>query len=113
MIDWDHNKTRQVDWILGTGMIVRDDALKQVGFMDERFFMYFEDTDWCRRFWEANWLVYYIHDIEIVHYHGRPSAQTSVIFGFLSKQTRIHIVSWLKYFIKYLEKKEIKINEKN
>ena len=85
-------------------MIIRDEALKQVGLMDEKFFMYFEDTDWCRRFWEHSWQIYYIHDIEIVHYHGRPSAQTSAIFSAFNKQTRIHVSSWLKYFLKYLGK---------
>jgi len=102
MFDWDHNQSRPVDWVLGTGMIVRNEAIKQVGLMDERFFMYFEDVDWCRRFWENQWQVYYIHDIEIVHYHGRGSAKkTGLPSIFLNKLTRVHITSWMKYFIKY------------
>ena len=106
MAEWDHGENRNVDWVIGTGMFVRDKALKDVGLMDERFFMYFEDVDWCRRFWENNWPVHYLSEVEIIHYHGRPSAKTeglikSVLFN---PNARVHINSWLKYFIKYFGK---------
>ncbi|MBI5038044.1 MAG: glycosyltransferase family 2 protein [Candidatus Kerfeldbacteria bacterium] len=108
MLDWDHNETRAVDWVIGTGMIVRHEALQHVGLMDERFFMYFEDVDWCRRFWESDWHVMYIHLIEVVHYHGRGSAkQHGLISIMLNRQTRVHIISWLKYVWKYLGKQQI------
>jgi len=112
MFDWDHNETRSVPWVIGTGMIVRTDAIKQVGLMDERFFMYFEDTDWCRRFWENDWKVHYIHDIEIVHYYGRDSAKVTGMASILNKQTRTHINSWIKYSIKYLNRKKIDVQKK-
>ena len=112
MLDWDHNTSMRVEWVIGTGMIVRNEALKQVGLMDERFFMYFEDVDWCRRFWENNWYVYYIADIEIVHYYSRDSAKKMGIISVLSKQTRVHITSWLKYVIKYLGKERPNVNTK-
>ena len=107
MLDWNHQERRPVDWVLGTGMFVRAEAIKEVGLMDERFFMFFEDTDWCRRFWEKNWPVYYFADAEIVHYHGRPSLNRGGIWDlFFNRGTRIHIQSWLKYFLKYLFKKK-------
>jgi len=102
MLDWDHKNSRPIDWVIGTGMIVRHKAIKQVGLMDERFFMYFEDVDWCRRFWINNWKIYYISDIEIVHYYSRDSAKQMGIISLFNKQTRVHITSWIKYFIKYL-----------
>ncbi len=105
MLDWDHQTTRDVDWVIGTGMIVRNTAIKQVGLMDERFFMYFEDVDWCRRFWNNNWKVRYIADIEIVHYYSRDSAKKLGIISILNKQTRVHISSWLKYIVKYIGQK--------
>lgn len=102
MLDWDHGKTIPVDWVIGTGLLVRNEAIKQVGLMDERFFMYFEDVDWCRRFWENNWSVYYIHDIEIVHYHSRGSASKNGLPSvFLNRLTRVHVYSWIKYCLKY------------
>jgi len=112
MFDWDHNSTRPVPWVIGTGMIVRGSTLKQVGLMDERYFMYFEDVDWCRKFWENDWKVYYIHDIEIVHYHGRDSAKVMGLVSIFNKQTRVHITSWLKYFLKYLGRSKINVPKK-
>jgi N-acetylglucosaminyl-diphospho-decaprenol L-rhamnosyltransferase len=62
-----------VDWISGTCMAVRRRTLDEIGPMDERFFMYFEDADLCRRAREAGWLVYYLPQIEIFHHSGASS----------------------------------------
>jgi len=111
MKSWDHGQTSFVDWVIGTGMFVRHEALAKAGLMDERFFMYFEDTDWCRRFWESGWKVCYVADIEIIHYHGRPSLKSGGITDlFFNKGTRIHIASWLKYFLKNIFKSKINHN---
>src|SRR5918993_701964 len=48
-----------VDWVSGACMAIRRDAMRQIGPLDERFFMYFEDADLCRRARAAGWLVYY------------------------------------------------------
>ena len=60
----------QVDWISGACMAIQRRPLKEIGPMDERFFMYFEDADLCRRVREAGWLVYYLPQIEVLHYTG-------------------------------------------
>ena len=62
-----------VDWVSGTCMAVRHRTLEEIGPMDERFFMYFEDTDLCRRAREAGWLVYYLPQVEIFHHSGASS----------------------------------------
>ncbi len=102
MLDWDHSSTRPVEWVLGSCMMVRKEAVDAVGPMDERFFMYFEDVDWCRRFWQAGWKVVYLADATMVHYHQRMSAESPGLNGVFQKLTRIHIQSGLKYFRKYL-----------
>jgi GT2 family glycosyltransferase len=104
MSDWDHGENRPVDWVLGGCMIVRKEALDKVGLLDERFFLYFDDIDWCRRFWQAGWQVYYIAEAEMVHYHRRESAENPGLRGLFSYPKRTHIVSWVKYFLKYLNK---------
>ena len=103
MKDFNHNETRPVDWIMGSAMFVRDEAIKKVGMFDDRFWMYAEDSDWCRRMWEANWPVYYVHDIVIRHTHGRGSAKVPGVFRALlkNKLARIHLKSWLKYMWKW------------
>jgi N-acetylglucosaminyl-diphospho-decaprenol L-rhamnosyltransferase len=62
-----------VDWISGTCMTVRRRTLEEIGPMDERFFMYFEDADLCRRAREAGWLVYYLPQVKVFHHTGASS----------------------------------------
>ncbi len=104
MVDFDHQTSRPVGWILGACMMARRKAINDVGLFDERFFLYVEDTDWCRRFWEAGWQVHYVSTSEIVHYHERQSAENPGLTGIFSYATRVHISSWLKYFMKYRKK---------
>ncbi len=66
-----------VDWIAGTCMAVRRSTLEEIGGMDERFFMYFEDADLCRRARETGWLVYYLPQIEVSHHSGASSGDRS------------------------------------
>ncbi len=103
MKDFDHESTRPVDALMGSAMFVRGEAIKNVGRFDERFWMYFEDVDWCIRMWEAGWFVYYIHDIVLKHRHGRGSAKVPGIFRafFKNKLARVHFFSWIKYFLKW------------
>ena len=62
-----------VDWVSGACMILRRQTLEEIGQMDERFFMYFEDADLCRRAREAGWLVYYLPQVEVLHHTGASS----------------------------------------
>ena len=101
MTDYDRSVTREVDWLLGAVLMVRRSALLKVGFFDERYFLYFEDTDWCRRFWQAGYRVVYFTGAEMVHYHERLSARGSWFTSLFRKSTRVHIASALKYFRKW------------
>jgi N-acetylglucosaminyl-diphospho-decaprenol L-rhamnosyltransferase len=62
-----------VDWVSGACMIIRRRTLEEIGPVDERFFMYFEDADLCRRAREAGWLVYYLPQVEVLHHTGASS----------------------------------------
>ncbi|MBI2637251.1 MAG: glycosyltransferase family 2 protein [Parcubacteria group bacterium] len=87
MADWDHRDNRPVDWVQGSCMIVRRDAIRDVGLMDERYFLFLEDTDWCRRFWEAGFEVRYAADVEIIHYHGRASVSNHFYLALFNKMS--------------------------
>jgi len=100
MLTWDHKDNRKVDWVQGSCMIVRKDAIQGVGLMDERYFMFMEDTDWCRRFWRKGWEVWYIANVEIVHYHARASA-AKFHRTLFNKLSWIHVFSAIKYFKKW------------
>jgi len=106
MQDEDHKKRMKVDWIFGACLFIRKEFLQTVGFFDERFFLYFEDCDLCRRFWKKGYDVWYLGDVELVHYHDRLSARRKGVVSVFSKGGRMHIVSGIRYFIKYLGEKK-------
>jgi len=94
-----------VDWLMGSAMMVRKSDLEKVGVFDETFFMYFEDVDWARRFWENGLRVMYFPKATMYHYHFQSSKKKSLFETLLSKYARIHIKSAFKYFSKYKFKK--------
>jgi len=61
---------KEVDWLSGAYMLIRSKAIKEVGLLDENYFMYFEDVDLCKRMWNNGWKVVYYPKAEIIHYVG-------------------------------------------
>lgn len=61
---------RNVDCVVGAAMLITPQAIKKVGMLDERYFMYFEDLDYCRRVWRSGLRVYYLPGAEVIHHHG-------------------------------------------
>lgn len=61
------------DWVSGACMVVRRKAIDDVGFMDERFFIYWEDADLCKRMWQSGWKVVYFPQADVIHYVGGSS----------------------------------------
>jgi N-acetylglucosaminyl-diphospho-decaprenol L-rhamnosyltransferase len=59
----------------GAYLMVRREAVGQIGGLDERIFMYAEDVDWCYRFHQAGWEVWYLPQAPIIHYGGQSSKQ--------------------------------------
>lgn len=100
MIDFDHQKTREVDWLLGAALVVRKAVIDQVGAFNENFFLYFADFELCDRIRFHGYKVVYYPDVHIVHYHRRESAQRSFwggIGSLLNYTTRIHLKDWRTY----------------
>jgi len=59
-----------VDWMVGAFLIARREAVAAVGLMDERFFLYSEEIDWCYRFWQSGWSVAHLPVMTVVHHTG-------------------------------------------
>ena len=96
----------EADWVMGSASAISRSNLDKIGEMDERFFMYFEDVDWCWRCWENNLKVIYNPNLAVYHYHGAQSSNKSVLRAVLfNKYSRIHIASALKFFLKHFGKK--------
>ncbi len=113
-LDWflmkkerEKNQPFDCDWLMGSAMMTTAEAIKKVGKMDEKYFMYFEDVDWCRRFWENNLRVVYYPSAQVFHYHGKQSLRykNSLWEIFFNKYTRFHIRSAIRYFWKFKGKR--------
>lgn len=103
MEEYDHAEARDVDWLFGACLMVRTSALAKVGLLDERFFLYLEDTDWCRRFWKQGCEVWYVPAVSTVHLLGR-SSEGAPLSVFTNKTARIHLRSFFKYLVKHWAK---------
>lgn len=92
---WSHDDIRPVEVINGCFWVVRRLALEQVGLLDERFFIYAEDVDWCKRFNESGWAVVYFPGAEAMHYGGASSANAPIRFNL--EMQRANYQYWQKY----------------
>lgn len=90
---WDRNDTREVDVVTGCYMLVRKKAIDQVGVMDERFFIYGEETDWCYRFKQAGWKVMFAPVGKIIHLGGQSTLQER---SDMIVQLRLSILKFLR-----------------
>lgn len=70
MLWWRRDSEREVDVISGSYMFVRREAIDNVGLMDEDYFLYSEETDWCYRFAKAGWKMLFWPGAKIIHWHG-------------------------------------------
>lgn len=75
MEDEDHSALREVDWLSGAALCTSRAALAEIGLLDETFFMYCEDVDWCYRAREKGWQISYLPSATITHLIGRASDQ--------------------------------------
>ena len=93
MTGWDRTTERNVDVISGAAMFVRTAAMRQVGLLDEAFFFYGEETDWCRRFAQAGWELVFAPIPEITHFGngsaGKLNHQRDVLMT--EGTTRLHL----------------------
>jgi hypothetical protein len=74
---WKRDDVREVEVVTGCFLFVRREAFEDVGLMDEGFFMYAEETDWCYRFRKHGWKVVFTPSAEIVHLGGQSTARCS------------------------------------
>ncbi|MBS3145159.1 glycosyltransferase family 2 protein [Candidatus Woesearchaeota archaeon] len=95
MLDKDHTLIQDIDWSLGAFLLVRKQVIDQIGGFDERFFLYFEDIDLCRRAKQAGWRVVYYPKAVATHLYQQASHRL------FSKPFFYHLMSMYKYYRKY------------
>lgn len=74
----DENRSYEVDAISGSFMMLRREVFEKIGGLDEQFFMYGEDLDWCYRIQKSGWKVFYVHNTTIIHYKGESTKRSSL-----------------------------------
>ncbi|MCX7854846.1 MAG: glycosyltransferase family 2 protein [Anaerolineae bacterium] len=95
VLDRPDDEIQDVDWVTGAALMARREAIEQVGPLDEGFFMYSEELDWCRRFREVGWRVVYLPTARVIHHEGKSSEQ-------VLPARHIHFqTSKVRYFRKY------------
>jgi GT2 family glycosyltransferase len=67
----DYPEPIEVDSVIGACMIVRRGALDQVGLLDEDYFLFLEETDWCYRMKRAGWKIYHVPQASVYHFQGK------------------------------------------
>lgn len=69
-LDGSSAEAHRCDWVSGASLIVRREVIEQVGLMDEGYFLYFEEVDFCRRAQQAGWECWYVPDSRVMHLEG-------------------------------------------
>ena len=77
---FDKEKRHEVEVLVGAFMLIRKSILEKIGLLDERFFMYWEDTDFCIRIRENGFKNYYLGDVKIIHYKGESNKRHTLSF---------------------------------
>ncbi len=96
MLDEDHGRVLRPDWVQGSCFMIPRRVIDTVGGFDERFFLYFEDYEFCSRVLKRGLEVVYQPESEVTHYYARSSANLSLF----KKEVWHHAASALRYFRK-------------
>lgn len=93
-----------VDSVVGAAFLITPEAKKKVGILDERYFAYFEDIDYCRQTWKQDLKVYYLPDSAITHYHGATFKKLGDDATRWRKLIPSSIIyhGWLKHYILFI-----------
>lgn len=87
----------ECDWVSGAALIVRRAVLEQIGLLDEGYFLYFEEVDFCLRARKAGWQVWFVPESVVVHFEGA----TTGIHDVARRRPRYWYDSRRRYFVKH------------
>lgn len=96
MRHWKQDATAEVEVLSGCFWLARRVAVEQVGGLDERFFFYAEDVDWCKRFRDAGWKTWYVTEATATHFGGGSSANAPA--RYCVEMLRANLTYWKKYY---------------
>jgi GT2 family glycosyltransferase len=91
-----YGETQDVPVVYGALFLVRREAMDQVGLLDEDFFFYGEERDWCKRFWDAGWKVRYFPKVQAIHFSAGSSSVAPVRYRMQYVRAQLHY--WKKHY---------------
>lgn len=100
-------KARQVDWVMGAALMAKKEAIKEAGLLDEKFFMYMEEVEWCYRIKKAGWQVWFYPGAKIFHLvrgsspEGKQRAILGIYEGLIYFYQK-HFAPWQLFVLKLL-----------
>ncbi len=95
MRHWKQDQTAEVEVLSGCFWLARRTAVERVGGLDERFFFYAEDVDWCKRFRDARWQTWYVNEATATHFGGGSSSNAPA--RYCVEMLRANLTYWKKY----------------
>lgn len=96
MRHWDYDRLGEVEVVSGCFWLARKAAVEQVGGLDERFFFYAEDVDWCKRFRDAGWKIMFLPQATATHFGGGSSANAPLRYSI--EMLRANLLYWKKHY---------------
>lgn len=96
MRHWKQENEAEVEVLSGCFWLARTEAVNKVGVLDERFFFYAEDVDWCKRFRDANWKVVFFPEATATHFGGGSSSNAPVRYSI--EMIRANLTYWKKHY---------------
>lgn len=116
-LEWRYRRPTRVDWVLGACLMIRRETAEQIGPLDEGFFFYFEEVDWCLRARRAGWDIQMVPDAEVIHLGGQSVARDPqrLAIEYRKSQRRFyqkHHAPWQRWLLdRYLGLQGIAVGE--
>ena len=89
MLDRAHDVEQDVDWVVGACLMARREAVEAAGMLDEQFFMYSEEMDWCQRIKQHGWRIVYLPAARVIHLEARSSEQVAAAQHIYFQSSRV------------------------